>query len=50
MTGALKIFPPGEAPAAEARAEAALERELAPDNAPLDIGLDDAPKANGNGH
>ena len=30
MTGAAKTFPPGEAPAAEARAEAALERELAP--------------------
>ena len=43
MTGASKTFPPGEAPAAEARAEAALERELAPDDAPLDIGLDDAP-------
>ncbi len=43
MTSASKTFPPGEAPAAEARAEAALERELAPDDAPLDIGLDDAP-------
>ena len=43
MTGAAKIFPPGEAPAAEARAEAALERELAPDSAPLDISLDEAP-------
>ena len=43
MTGASKTFPPGEAPAAEARAEAALERELAPDAAPLDIGLDEAP-------
>ena len=43
MTGASKAFPPGEAPAAEARAEAALRRELAPDDAPLDIGLDEAP-------
>ena len=43
MTGASKTFPPGEAPAAEARAEAALERELAPDAAPLDISLDEAP-------
>src|SRR5271167_566699 len=43
MTGAAKIFPPGEAPAAEARAEAALARELAPDSAPLDIALDEAP-------
>ena len=43
MTGVSKIFPPGEAPAAEARAEAALARELAPDSAPLDISLDEAP-------
>jgi excinuclease ABC subunit C len=43
MTGSAKTFPPGEAPAAEARAEAALERELAPDSAPLDISLDEAP-------
>ena len=43
MTGAAKTFPPGEAPAAEARAEAALARELAPDTAPLDISLDEAP-------
>jgi excinuclease ABC subunit C len=43
MSGATKIFPPGEAPSAEARAEAALERELAPDAAPLDISLDEAP-------
>src|SRR5208283_2521664 len=42
MTGAAK-FPPGEAPKAEARAEAALDRELASDNAPLDIGLDEPP-------
>ena len=41
MTGASKTFPPGEAPAAEARAEAALARELAPDDAPLDIALDE---------
>jgi excinuclease ABC subunit C len=43
MTGAPKSYPPGEAPEAEARAEAALERELAPDASPLDISLDDAP-------
>ena len=43
MTGAPKSYPPGEAPEAEARAEAALERELAPDASPLDIGLDEAP-------
>jgi excinuclease ABC subunit C len=43
MTGAAKTFPPGEAPAAEARAKAALERELAPDSAPLDISLDEVP-------
>ncbi len=43
MSGAAKSYPPGEAPAAEARAEAALERELKPDAAPLDISLDDAP-------
>src|SRR5271163_2816414 len=42
MTGAAK-YPPGEAPEAEARAEAALDRELASDNAPLDIGLDEPP-------
>ena len=47
MTGAAKIFPPGEAPAAEARAEAALARELAPDSAPLDISLDEAPEEPG---
>ena len=43
MTGAPKSYPPGEAPQAEARAEAALERELAADAAPLDISLDEAP-------
>ena len=43
MSGASKTFPPGEAPAAEARAEAALARELAPNSAPLDISLDEAP-------
>ena len=43
MSGAAKSYPPGEAPAAEARAEAALERELKPDAAPLDISLDEAP-------
>src|SRR5271157_5407133 len=42
MTGAAK-YPPGEAPEAEARAEAALERELAADAAPLDIALDEPP-------
>ena len=47
MTGVSKIFPPGEAPAAEARAEAALARELAPDSAPLDISLDEAPEEPG---
>ena len=34
MSGASNTFPPGEAPAAEAREEAALARELAPDSAP----------------
>jgi excinuclease ABC subunit C len=43
MTGASKSYPPGEAPVAEARAEAALARELAPDSAPLDISLDEGP-------
>src|SRR5271169_4480264 len=43
MSGASKTFPPGEAPAAELRAEAALERELAADASPLDIGLDEPP-------
>ncbi len=43
MTGAPKSYPPGEAPQAEARAEAALARELAPDASPLDISLDEAP-------
>ena len=43
MASASKTFPPGEAPAAEARAEAALARELAPDSAPLDIALDEGP-------
>ncbi|MBV9289001.1 MAG: excinuclease ABC subunit UvrC, partial [Hyphomicrobiales bacterium] len=43
MTGAAKSYPPGEAPAAEAREQAALERELAPDAAPLDISPDDSP-------
>jgi excinuclease ABC subunit C len=42
MTGAAK-YPPGEAPEAEARAEAALERELRADAAPLDIGLEEPP-------
>src|SRR5271165_6347417 len=43
MTGAPKSFPPGEAPEAEARAEAALERELRADLGPLDIALDEPP-------
>src|SRR3974390_3034451 len=43
MNGAPKSYPPGEAPEAEARAQAALERELAPDDAPFDIDLDEAP-------
>src|SRR5450631_1306616 len=43
MTGASNSFPPGEAPAAEAREEAALARELAPDSAPLDMTLDEPP-------
>ena len=43
MSGAMNGFPPGEAPAAEAREEAALARELAPDSAPLDIALDEPP-------
>ena len=43
MTGAPKSYPPGEAPEAEARAEAALERDLAPDACPLDISLDEPP-------
>ncbi len=43
MSGASKTFPPGEAPAAEAREEAALARELAPDSAPLDIAIDEPP-------
>ena len=36
-------YPPGEAPEAEAREEAALDRELKADNAALDITLDDLP-------
>src|SRR5271167_1104550 len=43
MTGAPKSYPPGEAPEAEARAEAALERELGADLSPLDIALDEPP-------
>ena len=44
MSGRDRItFPPGEAPAAEAREEAALARELAPDSAPLDITFDEPP-------
>ncbi len=43
MSGASKTFPPGEAPAAEAREEAALARELAPDSAPLDLAIDEPP-------
>ncbi len=43
MTGAPKSYPPGEAPEAEARAEAALERELGAESGPLDIALDEPP-------
>ncbi len=43
MAAEPKSYPPGEAPEAEARAEAALERELAADAAPLDITLDEPP-------
>ena len=43
MTGAAKTFPPGEAPAAEARAEAALARELAPTSLRSTSRLDEAP-------
>jgi excinuclease ABC subunit C len=43
MTGEPKSYPPGEAPEAEARAEAALERELRADMGPLDIALDEPP-------
>ncbi len=43
MNGAPKHYPPGEAPEAEARAEAALERELGANSSPLDIALDEAP-------
>ena len=48
MTRAAKSYPPGEAPQAEARAEAALERELAADAAPLDLSLDEPPAEPGN--
>jgi excinuclease ABC subunit C len=48
MNGATKTYPPGEAPEAEARAEAALERELGADTAPLAIGLDEPPAEPGN--
>ena len=41
MTGAPKSYPPGEAPEAEARAEAALERELAPTPLPSTSRLDE---------
>jgi excinuclease ABC subunit C len=40
MNGAAK-YPPGEAPEAEARAEAELDRELRSDAAPLDIAVDE---------
>jgi excinuclease ABC subunit C len=43
MTGAAKSYPPGEAPEAEAQAEAALERELGPDASPLDLSLGEPP-------
>jgi excinuclease ABC subunit C len=40
MNGTAK-YPPGEAPEAEARAEAELDRELRSDAAPLDIAVDE---------
>jgi excinuclease ABC subunit C len=43
MTGEPKSYPPGEAPEAEAKAEAALDRELRADAGPLDIALDEPP-------
>jgi excinuclease ABC subunit C len=43
MNRPINSYPPGEAPEAEAREEAALERELKPDESPLDIGLNEAP-------
>ena len=43
MNRATNSYPPGEAPEAEAREEARLARELKADDAPLDIGLDEAP-------
>ena len=43
MTGGPESYPPGEAPEAEARAEAALERDLAPDVSPLEISVEEAP-------
>jgi excinuclease ABC subunit C len=43
MNGDQKSYPPGEAPEAEAQAEAALERELAQDGSPLEFSLDEAP-------
>jgi excinuclease ABC subunit C len=41
--GGLQKYPPGEAPEAERRAEAALERELAPDAVPLEFALEEKP-------
>src|SRR5208337_3106375 len=41
MNRAAKSYPPGSAPDAEARAEAALERDLGANAAPLDIGLEE---------
>jgi excinuclease ABC subunit C len=43
MSGEPRSYPPGEAPEAEARAEAALERELGADAAPLEIAVDEPP-------
>ncbi len=43
MTGEPKSYPPGEAPEAEARAEASLARELGAESSPLDIALDEPP-------
>ena len=43
MTGEPSSYPPGEAPAAEARAEAALARDLRAESISLDIALDEPP-------
>src|SRR5947209_20556219 len=43
MTRSAPTYPPGEAPDAEAAAEAALDRELRQEASPLDIDMDQAP-------